>query len=213
MWCSQATFFELWIDSGDICVFDADLDIRSVQPKARHQIISQGFSWQAGIINFCTFTPCSTALIEVYLCSKKNHLYPDLDDQEILSNPSDDPLDQYFTYFDENIVNFYPLKSDTVRAIVLPYNRKSSQIKISSNNNTLELLMDLSSSAHYALLFEMRLRNDSFYLNSYQYHQDLALGRKSVSCRLTFIPQDKPIQPEILRADAALNPTYPLIMR
>lgn len=81
------------------------------------------------------------------------------------------------------------------------------------------------SEGNYALLFELKLRDDVEYLNSPEYQENVEDGWTEEFCRLTFYPRGNAVQPEILRLDAwsappyqiegyaRLNPTYPLLMQ
>ncbi|WNZ26897.1 hypothetical protein HJG54_34260 [Leptolyngbya sp. NK1-12] len=101
------------------------------------------------------------------------------------------------------------IQEDTIRAIVVPFSVGSSgtvavQSVIDRPGSSLVSIPE----GNYALVFEAGVRAE--------YRQDPAYqGRKAALlpswCRLTFIPQES-VQPEILRADERLSPTYPLLM-
>jgi hypothetical protein len=89
---------------------------------------------------------------------------------------------------------------------------------------TVETRFRLGSHYEFALVFEIKLRNDPEYLNSSQYREDVDQGFTQECCHLTFYPREEPVQPEVLRMDAwasppylfsrytPLNPTYPLVL-
>lgn len=115
------------------------------------------------------------------------------------------------------------VRPETVRAILLPFLVDTKGITIFDTIGTVEGHIDISE-GNYALLFELKLRDDVEYLNSPQYQKDVEDGWTEEFCRLTFYPRENSVQPEILRLDAwsappyfiegyaRLNPTYPLLM-
>ena len=112
---------------------------------------------------------------------------------------------------------------DTVRAILLPFSVDGEGIKIVDIMGLVEGRVYISE-GNYALLFELKLRDDVEYLNSSEYQEDIEGGFTKEWCRLTFYPRENAVQPEILRLDAwsappyeiqgyaPLNPTYPLLI-
>jgi hypothetical protein len=112
---------------------------------------------------------------------------------------------------------------ETVRAILLPFSVDREGIKITDHLGVMEGHVYISA-GNYALLFELKLRDDVEYLNSPQYQENVYGGFTEEWCRLTFYPRDNAVHPEILRLDAwstppyqiagyaPLNPTYPLLM-
>ncbi len=115
------------------------------------------------------------------------------------------------------------LRPDTIRAIVVPFT-------VDSQGVTVTHLYGMSREGirfvegNYALLFEIKLRDDAEYINSTEYQEIVDGGFSHEQCKLTFIPKEEPVQPEILRIDSwtappydlqscpRLNPTYPLLM-
>ncbi len=112
---------------------------------------------------------------------------------------------------------------ETLRAILLPFSVGKQGIKIGNFIEGVEVSV-LIPEGNYALLFELKLRNDVEYLNSPEYQKNTAGGFTDEWCRLTFYPKENAVQPEILRLDTEstlpypvegyipLNPTYPLLM-
>lgn len=112
---------------------------------------------------------------------------------------------------------------ETVRAILLPFSVDREGIKITHYLGLMEGHIYISA-GNYALLFELKLRDDVEYLNSPRYQENVYGGFSEEWCRLTFYPRENAVQPEILRLDAwstppyqiagyaPLNPTYPLLM-
>lgn len=115
------------------------------------------------------------------------------------------------------------VRPETVRAILLPFSVDGKGIKIADITGSVEEWADIKE-GNYALLFELKLRDDIEYLNSPQYHENVEDGWTEECCRLTFYPREDAVRPEILRQDAwsdppyhfhsysPLNPTYPLLM-
>lgn len=157
---------------------------------------------------------------------------------------TDQTINQGFTGFSESY-NFYSLgdcfnlgieiwlaeeqediilRSDTVRAIMVPFSSNGSGVKIANVGRTCEYIVQIPK-GKYALVFEIKLKNDNEYLSSEQYRSDVAGGFSEECCYLTFYSRAEPVQPELLRLDAwsappyhlegygRLNPTYPLVMR
>ena len=167
-----------------------------------------------------------------------------LEDDYVYHLVTDQTVDQGFSGFFESY-NFYSLgdclnliievwladeqegivlRSDTVRALMVPFSSSGSGIKIANCGRSSKHLVQIPS-GQYALVFEIKLRNDNEYLNSEEYQSNVAGGFSQECCYLTFYPRAEPVQPEILRLDAwsappyslqgygQLNPTYPLMMR
>jgi hypothetical protein len=115
------------------------------------------------------------------------------------------------------------LRTDTVRAIMVPFSLSEAGILIADLMGFVEQRIYLSS-GEYALVFEIKLRNDAEYLNSPSYLENVEGGFSDEWCYLSFYPTEQPVQPEILRVDTwlsppypfqsycPLNPTYPLLM-
>lgn len=115
------------------------------------------------------------------------------------------------------------LRPDTVRAMMVPFSVSSSGVMIADGIGYVEQVIWLRT-GEYALVFEIKLKNDAEYLSSSQYQEDVEGGFSREWCYLTFYPRVKPVQSEILRLDAwssppyplqsycPLNPTYPLLM-
>ncbi len=61
---------------------------------------------------------------------------------------------------------------------------------------------------NYALVVELKLRNDAEYLSSSQYQEDIQGGFTEEYCYLTFYQREKLQEPEILRLDTWLSPPY-----
>lgn len=116
------------------------------------------------------------------------------------------------------------LRTDAVRAIMVPFSVSEAGIMIADFMGLVEQLIWLTQ-GEYALVFEIKLRNDAEYLNSSRYQENLEGGWTEEWCYLTFYPRVEPVQPEILRVDAwssppypfqsycPLNPNYPLLMK
>ena len=112
---------------------------------------------------------------------------------------------------------------ETLRAILLPFSVGKHGIIVGDFIAGVEVPV-LIPEGNYALLFELKLRDDVEYLNSPEYQENAAGGWTEQWCRLTFYPKENAIQPEILRLDTEstlpysvegyipLNPTYPLLM-
>lgn len=114
------------------------------------------------------------------------------------------------------------LRDDTIRAILVPFS-VSGSFKIDDCMGATEVSLS-TRPGNYALLFEIKLRNDREYLKSSRYQEIIEGGFSEEWCYLTFYPRSEPIQPEILRLDAwssppyhlesycPLKPNYPLLM-
>ena len=113
------------------------------------------------------------------------------------------------------------LRSDTVRAIIVPFSC-TAEVIIADLMGLVEQRIFLA--GEYALVFEIKLRNDGEYLSSSQYQENVEGGFSHEWCYLTFYPRIETVQPEILRVDAwssppytlasyyPLKPTYPLLI-
>ena len=93
------------------------------------------------------------------------------------------------------------LKLDTLRAILVPFSVVQSGVLVTSilfpKNEEVRVPIPEGS---YALVFEMKLRDDEAYFNSSWYQYDLITSLRGVWCRLTFIPKES-VEPEILREE------------
>jgi Competence protein J (ComJ) len=115
------------------------------------------------------------------------------------------------------------LRPDTIRAIVVPFTIDDKGVTVTHLYGS-SLGGICSGEGNYALLFEIKLRDDAEYINSAEYQEMVEEGLSQEQCRLTFIRREEPVQPEILRIDSwdeppynlqscpRLNPTYPLLM-
>lgn len=115
------------------------------------------------------------------------------------------------------------VKPETVRAILLPFSVDRKGIKITHQLGSVEGHVYIPE-GNYALLFELKLRDDIDYLNSPQYQQNVEDRWTEEWCCLTFYPRENVIQPEVLRVDVwssppykfegytPLQPIYPLLM-
>jgi hypothetical protein len=105
------------------------------------------------------------------------------------------------------------LEPTSTRAIVLPFSVSASGVKVVPfmSNPTEEIQVPIPT-GNYALLFELKLRDDNEYFEGSRYLTDLNTSQQSVWCRLTFIPQEH-TEPEILRSDDEMSdPGSPLLM-
>ena len=116
----------------------------------------------------------------------------------------------YIEVFTASTINLEPT---SIRAIVLPFLVRESGVEIASLfADASEEFQVFVSPGNYALLFELKFRDDEEYFESSQYQIDLDSSLRSVWCRLTFIPQEN-VTPEILRADDEMLPAgSPLLM-
>lgn len=115
------------------------------------------------------------------------------------------------------------LLPETLRAILLPFSVGKQGIKVGNFIEGVEEPVSIPE-GNYALLFELKLRDDVEYLNSPEYQENAGGGWTEEWCRLTFYPKENAVQAEILRLDTEptlpypvegyipLNPTYPLLM-
>jgi hypothetical protein len=116
------------------------------------------------------------------------------------------------------------IKPDSIRAILVPFSVPAAGIMIGDLQIQVEQQIAIPQ-GEYALLFELKVRNDPEYLNSERYQQYVEGSFTEESCCLTFYPRKEPVQPEILRVDTWLSPppyalqgycplksTYPLLM-
>jgi hypothetical protein len=100
------------------------------------------------------------------------------------------------------------IQPNAVRAIVVPFSASmSGSVAITSALHTPKLELKLIPD-EYALVFEYGLREE--YWQNPEYQEPYALFVPTW-CRLTFIP-DRSVEPQILRADSDLSPSYPLLM-
>ncbi|NJR76390.1 MAG: hypothetical protein HC773_28115 [Scytonema sp. CRU_2_7] len=115
------------------------------------------------------------------------------------------------------------LRSQTVRAIRVPFAVHGSGMTFSNIMGDDFPSVEISN-GEYALVFEIRLRDDDEYLNSPRYLEDIQGNFTREICCLTLYPVVEPVQAEILRLDSwstpryfeeryhPLNPTYPLLL-
>jgi hypothetical protein len=100
------------------------------------------------------------------------------------------------------------IREDSARAILVPFS-VGGWWKIGDFRGHMEVSLS-TYSGYYALLFEIKLRDDDAYLHSSQYQANVDIGCSEEWCYLTLYKRDKPIQPEILRLDACASPPYDL---
>lgn len=186
---------ELYPDNSLLYVYDAVLDFSSLNHGAEH-ILTQGFSGHPRSYKFFTLGECMNLRVEVL----SPEIY--LSQQEVV------------------------LRDDTIRAVKVPFSISNSQegVMLSVGLGTVESRFRFGSNNEFALVFEIKLRNDPEYLNSSEYREDVDGGFTQECCYLTFYPREEPVQPEVLRMDAwasppylfsrytPLNSTYPLIL-
>lgn len=99
------------------------------------------------------------------------------------------------------------IKPDSVRAIQVPFLASNKGVMITNFIAYPEELIQIDE-GNYALVFELKLRNDAEYLSSSQYQQDVKDGFTEEYCYLTFYQRTKLPEPEILRIDTWLSPPY-----
>ena len=102
------------------------------------------------------------------------------------------------------------VRDETIRAILVPFSLSSGWIKIGDSRGHIELTIS-SRFGNYALLFEIKLRDDEEYLKSSEYQENLRAGMTEEYCYLTFFRREELPEPEILRVDRDINPIYPLL--
>jgi hypothetical protein len=140
----------------------------------------QTFAWAPGNVNFATLDgELSEALVEVYM---SDHIQ---------------------------------LCEDTVRAIQVPFSTGEQGVAcfnwwgtiLAGTASIMEgwghILVPIPPS-QYALIYEVKFRNDEDYLKSDEYRSNEEVGLSDLWCRLTFIPQEN-AEPAILRADEAVR--------
>jgi hypothetical protein len=111
--------------------------------------------------------------------------------------------------FEVHLADQIELAPDSERAILLPFTVGKEGIyvcDVGSHPTSISI-----PEGHYALLFELKERDDPEYLNSAEYQHNLEGNFIEIWCRLTFVPQEV-VEPAILRVDEYLSPTYPLLM-
>jgi hypothetical protein len=101
------------------------------------------------------------------------------------------------------------LLPDTIRAIILPCSIVEEGLVFSASRESAEHIVPWTP-GDYALVMEMKIRDDMEYINSQKYQQDLEANRTQAYLRFTLFPQTK-VEPDILRLDKELAP-YPLRM-
>ncbi|OKH23921.1 hypothetical protein [Chroogloeocystis siderophila] len=185
---------ELYPYNSLLWVYDAVIDPDYLNYAAEH-ILTQGFSGHPRSYKFFTLGECMNLKLEIWKA--------DTDSQSAIV-----------------------LRDDTIRAVKVPFSISDPKegVMFDDNFGLMKLRSRLDSNTEFALVFEIKLRNDSEYLNSSQYHEDVDGAFTQECCYLTFYPTEKPVQPEVLRIDAwtsppyefsrytPLAPTYPLIL-
>jgi hypothetical protein len=113
------------------------------------------------------------------------------------------------------------LRDDSLRAILLPFWVPATGLMIDDFEQRQQHRFAIPE-GEYAMLYQLKLRNDQEYLESEKYQEDVDGGFTEESCYLTFYPRKEPVQPEILRLETIssfpswlqgyrlLNLTYPL---
>ncbi|OKH23922.1 hypothetical protein [Chroogloeocystis siderophila] len=186
---------ELYPYNSLLWVYDAVIDPDYLNYAAEH-ILTQGFSGHPRSYKFFTLGECMNLKLEIW----KAEIY--CPHQEIV------------------------LRDDTIRAVKVPFSISDSNegVILFDNFRLVESRFRFGSNTEFALVFEIKLRNDPEYLNSSQYHEDVDSAFTQECCFLTFYPTEEPVQPEVLRLDAwasppyefsrytRLDPTYPLIL-
>lgn len=99
------------------------------------------------------------------------------------------------------------IRDETIRAILVPFSLKSGWIKICDSMRHIELSIS-NRPGNYALLCEIKFRDDEEYLKSSEYEES---GMTEEYCYLTFFRREEIPESEILRVDRDLNPIYPLL--
>jgi hypothetical protein len=111
--------------------------------------------------------------------------------------------------FEVHLAEEIEVSSDSTRAILLPFTVKKKGVYVS---DTFGASVDvLIPEGQYALLFEFKPRDDSEYISSAEYQEDLSSGFIQIWVRFTFVPQQN-VEPAILKADKFIDPVYPLLM-
>lgn len=113
------------------------------------------------------------------------------------------------------------IRPDSSRAILLPFWVPATGLMIDDEEMREQHRFAIPE-GEYAMLFELKPRNDQEYLESERYQENIAGGFAEESCYLTFYPRAEPVQPEILRLETMsafpyvvqgygpIEPTYPL---
>jgi Competence protein J (ComJ) len=111
--------------------------------------------------------------------------------------------------------NEFSLCPDTIRAVILPFTITEGGLVVTDMYVGNDTQIVPFAPGNYALTMEMKPRDDDEYLNSQKYLEDVEGSRIQAWCRLTLIPKDELIQPEILRDESGsrLTPPSPLAMR
>jgi hypothetical protein len=185
---NKTASFELCADNSVLYVYDSALNFGDLNHGADH-ILTQGFSGHPRSYKFFTLGECTNLKVEVWS--------PEVGCKQ------------------PEIV----LRDDTVRAVMVPFSlNHRSKVAVSHMLGILEVRFGLRSNREYALVFEIKLRDDAEYLNSSEYQQDVEGGFTQECCYLTFYPREEtlnprekpkePLKPEILRADAWEAPPY-----
>jgi hypothetical protein len=111
--------------------------------------------------------------------------------------------------FEVYLANQIEVASDSTRAVLVPFTVGERGINVS---DVVGSYVDIPiPKGHYALLFELKPRDDIEYLNSEQYQCNIEAGFIELFCRLTFVLQESVVS-EVLRSDEYLSPSYPLLM-
>lgn len=172
---------EISLDNSCLYVYDAVLDFDYLNHAAEHRL-EQGFSGHPRSYKFFTLGECVNLQIEVW---QIEGMY--VPPWEIT------------------------LRDDTIRAVVVPFSISPSQTgggaKISHLMGMAELQVSVPSD-EYALVFEIKLRNDPEYLDSSSYQEDVDAHRTQEYCYLTFCKAGRPVEPRVLRSDAWTAPPY-----
>jgi hypothetical protein len=91
------------------------------------------------------------------------------------------------------------IRPDTLRAIVVPIAVGRSGVVV---NNVIdppdEGVYVPIPEGRYALVYEIKRRDDEDYFNSTEYQEDQEAGLQGVFCRLTFVPRES-VEPQVLR--------------
>ena len=92
------------------------------------------------------------------------------------------------------------IKPDTLRAIVVPFPVGKSGVVVKGLFTLEEEYLHVPiPEGRYALVYEIKRRDDEAYLNSTEYQDDQGSGLQGMFCRLTFVPQES-VEPQVLRS-------------
>ncbi|MEI2578511.1 hypothetical protein [Scytonema sp. PRP1] len=174
---------ELYPDNSTLYAYDALLDFNFLDHASEHRL-EQGFSGHPRSQKFFTIGECMSLRVEIWNA------------EEGYSQSAE-----------------VALREDTVRAVIVPFSispsRSRAGIMITNMMRDLELLVR-QDAGEYALVFEIKLRNDPEYLNSSEYQEDVSGGFTQECCYLTFYRARKSesVEPKVLRTDAWTSPPY-----